>query len=76
LTIEVGKRANNQKLWRPDESEGPDFMIAPQQLLKAHPELSPCTYIDPITGMEVAIKHEDESEIRLPRPKRKAVKVA
>jgi hypothetical protein len=76
LTIEGGKRANNQKLWRPDDSEGADFMIAPQQLLKAHPELSPCTYIDPITGEEVEIKHEDESEIRLPRPKRKAVKVA
>jgi hypothetical protein len=55
LDYEPGTLPNNKKTLVP-RGRGPgDFLLSPQGVLRVHPELEGCKYVDPITGKAKAI---------------------
>ena len=55
LRYEEGSRVNNEKRLVPNGRGLGDFLISPKGLLRLHPDLAGCEYVDPLTGMATII---------------------
>ncbi len=61
-------RQKNEKRLIPTNNRRDDFLLSPQELLKHHPELTGCQYVDPITGEMKEVTLDAKSTPKKPRP--------